>query len=77
MKYEFKCKNCGKVKTIDIPMSEISNFNAICDCGNKMIRNWKASLTVPDYMKATESQEISWVKDRLKNRPSGKRQVLY
>ena len=77
MTYEFKCKNCGNVKTINVPMTEIATTEVICDCGQKMIRNWKASLVVPDYMKAAESQEMSWVQDRLKNRPSGKRRVLY
>lgn len=77
MIYEFKCKNCGNVKSVKIPMSEISNAEIICDCGQKMVRNWKASLNVPDHMRAAESQEMAWVQDRLKNRPSGKRRVLY
>ena len=77
MKYNFKCKKCNKVKTIDISMSEISNAEVTCDCGNKMIRIWSAALVVPDYMKANQTQEMSWVNDKLNTRPSGKTKVYY
>ena len=34
MKYKFKC-DCGESKTVDIPVSEISNAEIICDKCNK------------------------------------------
>lgn len=78
MKYEFNCKECGSVKTIEVPMDQISGLEVICDdCGAKMKRSWKASLIVPEYMRAEETQEMAWVNDRMKNRPSGKRKVYY
>lgn len=77
MKYEFKCKNCGKTKVIDVPMSEISGIKIICDCGTPMRRVWKASLIVPDYMKAEQTQEMAYVNDRLNIRPSGKTKIYY
>lgn len=77
MKYNFKCKACGKIKTIDASMSEISSINVVCDCGHKMHRLWSAALIVPDYMKANQTQEMTWVNDRLNNRPSGKTRVYY
>lgn len=77
MKYEFKCKKCGKIKTVDLPMSEISSAKITCACSGDMKRVWKASLIVPEYMKADQSQEMSYVNDRLNIRPSGKTKVYY
>ena len=35
MRYKFKC-DCGESKTVDIPVSEISNAEIICDkCSKK------------------------------------------
>jgi len=77
MKYKFECKNCGKVKIIDIPMEQISNKKVICDCGNNMKRVWTTSLIIPEYMKAEQTQEMAYVNDRLNIRPSGKTKVYY
>ena len=77
MRYTFICDNCKKEIIKNIPMSEISTTQVLCDCGKQMHQKWSSALYVPDYMKAGEEQEREWVKDRLQNRPSGKRKVLY
>lgn len=77
MKYEFKCSNCNARKIVDIDISKISEAKVICDCGSEMKRVWKASLIVPEYMKADQSQEMSYINDRMKIRPSGKTKVYY
>lgn len=77
MKYEFKCKKCGAIRTVDIEMSKISEAKIMCSCGSEMRRVWKASLIIPDYMKADQSQEMSYINDRLNIRPSGKTKVYY
>lgn len=77
MIYTFICDKCKAEVTKKIPMSEISSTEIICDCGAKMHQKWSSALHIPEYMKAGEEQEMEWVKDRLQNRPSGKRKVLY
>lgn len=77
MLYSFICDKCGKEVTKKIPMSEISSTEIVCSCGARMHQKWSSALHVPEHMKAGEEQEIEWVKDRLQNRPSGKRKVLY
>ena len=77
MKYTFICDKCKKEIVKRIPMEEVSSTKVFCDCGTQMHQKWSSALQIPDYMKAGEEQEIEWVKDRLQNRPSGKRKVLY
>lgn len=77
MRYTFTCDNCKTDTVINIPMSEISSYVTTCNCGTRMHQKWSAALHVPEYMRAGEEQQIEWVKDRLQNRPSGKRKVLH
>lgn len=77
MKYNFKCI-CGNKATIKCSMNDISKKHVICDkCGKLMNREWSSNLRVPDYMKAEESQEMEWISDRMKNKPSGRRKVIF
>lgn len=77
MLYDFVCDRCGNEDTKNIPMSEISSTEVFCSCGAKMHQKWSSALRIPEYMRAGEEQELEWVKDRLKNSPSGKRKILY
>ena len=77
MLYDFICDKCGNESTKNIPMSEISTTEVTCNCGARMRQKWSSALYVPEYMRAGEEQEMEWVKDRLKNSPSGKRKILY
>ena len=77
MLYDFVCDRCGNEITKNIPMSEISTTEVTCDCGAKIHQKRSTTLHIQEYMRAGEEQELEWVKDRLKNRPSGKRKVLY
>nr|DAE47613.1 MAG TPA: Rubredoxin loop, ELECTRON TRANSPORT [Bacteriophage sp.] len=77
MKYKYKC-DCGNEKIIECSIKEIENREEICEkCGCKMKRDWKASLIIPEHMKTSNSQEMSYVKNILKTRPSGKNKVYY
>ena len=77
MRYNFICKN-GHIKEITCKMGEIKNKKIICDdCGEPMHQQWTTSFKVPEGMKAGDIQQMAWVNDRLKNRPSGKRKVIY
>ena len=77
MKYTFVCKN-GHTKEINCKMGEVKNQKIFCeDCGLEMHQQWTTAFTVPDSMSARDSQQAAWVNDRLKNRPTGKRKVLY
>lgn len=73
MKYKFKC-DCGESKTVDIPVSEISNAEILCDkCNKKMKRVWNTSIVVPDYL-----HEVTDINSRLKHsRPSGRSKIFY
>ena len=77
MLYDCICDRCGNESTKNIPISEISTTEVTCSCGARMRQKWSSALHVPEYMRAGEEQEMEWVKDRLKNSPSGKRKVLY
>lgn len=79
MRYEFVCDNCKNVQSINIPMDKISETEVFCNkCNNKMHQHWSASLIVPDYMRAVEDEaNMDWVKERMKNRPSGKDRIYY
>ena len=77
MKYNFIC-DCGNETTVDIPMREISQTEITCDrCGKKMHQKWCTSFSIPEGMTAEGSQETAWIKERMKNRPSGKRKIYY
>ena len=77
MKYTFIGDKCKKELVERSARGEGSSAKVFCDCGTQMHQKWSSALQIPDYMKAGEEQEIEWVKDRLQNRPSGKRKVLY
>lgn len=78
MLYDFKCKKCGETKQIDISVNELKDLKVICNkCNNEMIRNWKAGITVATNDRSECIEETSWLKNRFKNRPSGKSQIIY
>lgn len=77
MKYNFKC-DCGNTKIIDCSMDEISGMKVTCDsCGSQMKRVWRASLIIPEHMKGENIEQMSYVNNLMKTRPSGKKKVLY
>ena len=77
MKYQFKCE-CGNVKEVECPMQDISTLKVKCDkCGVDMKRMWNTSFVIPEYMKNENTQEMSYVTNILKTRPSGKNKVWY
>lgn len=77
MKYKYICK-CGNERIIECSMKDIVDHVEMCDkCGAKMSRDWKANLIIPEHMKTENSQEMSYVRGIMKNRPSGKRKTLY
>lgn len=78
MKYNFICSKCGKTKEVEIPYTDIKTTVVMCDeCNTIMHQNWKASLYVSNEGKAENIEEASWIKERMKVRPSGKTQVIY
>lgn len=78
MKYRFTCEN-GHVTVEDLPIGSIKVADKkMCPiCNSEMKQSLHAGFKVPASMSAADSQQIAWVNDRLKNRPSGKRRVLY
>ena len=78
MKYKFICEN-GHVTVEDLPIGSIKvTDKKICpECGVEMKQSLHAGFKVPASMSAADSQQIAWVNDIMKNRPSGKRKVLY
>lgn len=77
MKYQFKCK-CGNIKEVECSMQDISTLKVKCNkCGEDMKRVWSTSFVVPEHMKNENTQEMSYVKNILKTRPSGKNKVWY
>lgn len=77
MKYKFICEN-GHQVTKEIPMGSITMENMYCEeCGTLLKQNISVGFKIPASMTAADSQQISWVNNQLKNRPSGKRRVLY
>ena len=78
MQYNFICPSCNTVEMVEIPYSELSNLNLKCPkCNTAMRRDWKSSIVVSCDCKAEDIEQMSWVKERFHNRPSGKSQVLY
>lgn len=77
MIYTFKCK-CGNKKEIKCSMQEISSIPLKCEvCGGSMKREWCSSFIIPEHMKTENLQEMSYVKNILKKRPSGKDKIYY
>lgn len=77
MKYKFNC-SCGNSTIVECSMNDISKLTPICDrCGGSMKRVWKASFIIPEHMKGDNVEQMSYVNNIMKNRPSGKRKVLY
>lgn len=77
MKYNFICKNGHQVEK-DLPMGSITLEKMYCEeCGTALYQEFSTSFKIPASMTAADSQQVAWVNDRLKNRPSGKRKVLY
>lgn len=59
-------------------MQDISTLKVKCNkCGEDMRRVWSTSFVVPEHMKNENTQEMSYVKNILKTRPSGKNKVWY
>lgn len=77
MKYKFTCAN-GHTTVVECSMSEIRGKEVICEeCGTPMYREWSTSFHIPESMSAADTQQAAWLNDRFKNRPSGKRKVLF
>lgn len=77
MKYKFTCEN-GHTRSVECSMMEIRNIKLICEeCGAPMYREWGTSFHIPENMSAADTQQAAWLKDRFKNRPSGKRRIFY
>jgi predicted nucleic acid-binding Zn ribbon protein len=77
MTYEFECK-CGNTETINCSMDEVSNMRPVCpECGHVMKRVWSTSFVIPENLKGDNYQDSLYVKDLMKNRPTGKRKSIY
>lgn len=77
MKYRFICEN-DHVTILDLPMGSIKKTTMYCEeCGTALHQEFSVSFKIPDSMTAADSQQVAWVNDRLKNRPTGKRRILY
>lgn len=77
MKYIFKC-SCGNKEEIECSMREIPSLKVPCGkCGKDMKRVWGSSFIIPEHMKSENSQEMSYVKNILKKRPSGKDKIFF
>lgn len=78
MLYSFICPNCKNKITKDLSVNDINSYEIKCDkCNSKMRRDWKASIQIGAGDRAEDIQSMSFTKERMKNRPSGKTQVYY
>ena len=78
MRYNFICEKCGKTKEVEVPYTEKDKLTIICeDCNVPMRRNWKSAIFVSNDCKSDEIEETSWIKERMKVRPSGKTRAIY
>ena len=77
MKYNFICENGHKIVK-DLPMGSITKETLYCEeCGAPLKQTFSVSFKIPASMTAADCQQMSWVNEQLKTRPSGKRRVLY
>lgn len=66
------------MREVDCSMNEISDKEVTCNnCGKKMKRIWVSSFIIPEHMKNENTQEMSYVKDVLKKKPSGRGKIYY
>ena len=78
MIFKMICPSCRSTKTITASSKDRNNLEIYCDnCNTKMRRDWSSSISVSEYDKASNIDDMGWVKDRLKNRPSGRNQVFF
>lgn len=78
MKYEFKCPVCGNRDTFNIPMGKISSTEVKCSkCSSKTNQVFSSSLVVPEHMKASQINEMSYLNSIMNTNPSGKRKSIY
>lgn len=76
--YRYKCLKCNITKDIELAMSDVGKEPILCDkCKQPMKRDYQANFIIPDYMKGDNIQQMGWLKDIMKNKPSGKRKVIY
>jgi len=84
MQYDYKCDaghftEIKKCITDDIPA-----IIYCAECGKTAYRDWAGStIQIPDHMKsggvanADNGANLSYIRDRMKNFPSGKRKIYY
>jgi len=78
MLYNFICPKCKERVSENVPSSEIKSLKVMCPkCDTEMRRDWKTIIKIGDGDKADEIHETSFIKERLKTRPSGKSRVFY
>ena len=78
MRYNFICDKCKKTKEVEVPYTERDTVEVFCDdCKIPMRRNWKSAIFVSNECKSSEIEETSWLKERMKVRPSGKTRAIY
>ena len=78
MIFKMVCPKCKSTKSVTASSADRNKLDVYCDdCGAKMRRDWTPSISVSEYDKASNISDMGWIKDRLKNRPSGKNQVFF
>lgn len=84
MVYTYKCED-GHVTEVKQSIKENTPEFVTCPvCGKKANRIWSdSSIIIPDHMKATSPTNRdyggnpSYLKDRMRYMPSGKRKICY
>ena len=78
MRFKYICNKCKSTETIDVPSSEEDKNIPVCiNCGIPMRRDWRGNIAVSDECKAENIEETSWLKERMKIRPSGRTKALW
>lgn len=78
MRFKYICNKCKDTKTIDVPFSKAEDTIPICNkCNIPMRRDWRGNISVSDDCKSENIEETSWLKERMKILPSGRRKAIW
>ena len=87
MRYSYKCEK-GHITEIECKMDDMPQIVKCDECGliakRDVVSDVKSTkIQIPEHMKAgsigdgDNGANLDYLKDRMKNRPSGKRKIYY
>lgn len=78
MRFKYICSKCKATEIIDVPSSESEKNIPICNkCNIPMRRDWRGNISIAEECRAENIEETSWLKERMKILPSGRRKAVW